>query len=92
MAKINLLPWREEVRQQKQQEFLTSVGLAVLMTAVTLGAVHMHIEGMKDYQNSRNKVLQDEISVIDKKIKEIRDIETQKNKLLTKIDVIQKLG
>jgi type IV pilus assembly protein PilN len=91
MAKINLLPWREERRQQKQQEFLTSVGLAVLMTAVALGAIHMYIEGLKDYQNSRNKILQDEISVIDKKIEEIRDIETQKNKLLTKIDVIQKL-
>ena len=91
MAKINLLPWREELRQQKQQEFLTSIGLAVLLTATILGAVHMYIEGLKDYQISRNKMLQNEISIIDKKIEEIRDIETQKNKLLTKIDVIQKL-
>jgi type IV pilus assembly protein PilN len=91
MAKINLLPWREEQRQQKQQEFLTSVGLAVLLTAVILGAVHMYVEGLKEYQNSRNRMLEKEISIIDKKIKEIRDIETEKNKLLTKIDIIQKL-
>ncbi len=91
MAKINLLPWREELRQLKQQEFLTGIGLAVLLTAALLGAVHMHIEGLKNYQNSRNQMLKKEISVIDKKIEEIRDIETKKNKLLTKIDVIQKL-
>lgn len=91
MAKINLLPWREELRQQKQQEFLTRVGLAVLLTATVLGAVHMYIEGLKDYQTSRNKLLQSEISVIDKKIKEIKEIESKKRKLLTKIDVIQKL-
>ncbi len=91
MAKINLLPWREEQRQQKQQEFLTGVGLAVLLTAAIMGAVHVYIEGLKEYQTSRNKMLQGEISVLDKKIEEIRDIETQKNKLLTKIEVIQDL-
>ncbi len=91
MAKINLLPWREELRQQKQQEFLTGVGLAALLTAAILLAVHMHIESMKAYQNSRNSLLKSEIAVLDKKIKEIKDIESKKNKLLTKIDVIQKL-
>ena len=91
MAKINLLPWREELRQQKQQEFLTGVGLAVVLTAAIMGAAHMYIEGLKEYQTSRNKMLQGEISVLDKKIEEIRDIETQKNKLLTKIEVIQDL-
>ncbi len=91
MAKINLLPWREELRQQKQQEFLTGVGLAALLTAAILFAVHMHIESMRTYQNSRNSLLKSEIAVLDKKIKEIKDIESKKNKLLTKIDVIQKL-
>jgi type IV pilus assembly protein PilN len=36
-------------------------------------------------------VLKNEIAVLDKKIAEIKDIEQKKNKLLTKIDVIQKL-
>ena len=27
MAKINLLPWREELRRQKQTEYLTIVGI-----------------------------------------------------------------
>ena len=27
MARINLLPWREELRQQKKKEFLSLLGL-----------------------------------------------------------------
>ena len=36
-------------------------------------------------------MLQNEITVLDKKIQEIKDIEEKKNKLLTKIELIQKL-
>lgn len=91
MARINLLPWREELRKKKQQDFLAAVGLGLLVTGVIFGAVYMYIEGMKDYQNRRNKILKDEIAILDKKIEEIKEIEEKKNKLLTKIDVIQKL-
>jgi len=91
MAKINLLPWREELRKKKQQDFIAGIGAGIVVTVLLLGFVYMHIEGMKDYQNRRNKMLKDEIVVLDKKIKEIKDIEEKKNRLLTKIDVIQKL-
>jgi type IV pilus assembly protein PilN len=63
----------------------------VLATALILILVYMYIEGLKEYQNHRNQMLKSEIAVLDKKIAEIKDIENKKNKLLTKIDVIQKL-
>lgn len=91
MAKINLLPWREELRKKKQQDFVAGIGAGVLMTILILLLVYMHIEGMKEYQNRRNQMLRDEIAILDKKIKDINDIENKKNLLLTKIDVIQKL-
>jgi type IV pilus assembly protein PilN len=91
MAKINLLPWREELRQQKKKEFLSYLGLAALLTVIAVGLVHLYIEGLKDHQTQRNKVLQDEIAVLDKKIVEVRNIGERKNKLLAKIDVVQKL-
>lgn len=91
MARINLLPWRDELRKLKQQDFVVGVGIAALVTCLILLLVYMQIEGMKDYQRRRNQMLKDEIVVLDKKIKEIKDIESKKNKLLTKIDVIQKL-
>ncbi len=91
MAKINLLPWREELRAQKKQDFINAIGVAVVITAIIFAGVHMYIEGLKAYQEQRNKIIQDEIALLDIKIAKIKTIEEQKNKLLTKIDVIQKL-
>lgn len=91
MAKINLLPWREELRAQKKQDFINAIGAAVLITAVIFGGVHLYIEGLKAHQEQRNKIIQDEIALLDIKITKIKTIEEQKSKLLTKIDLIQKL-
>jgi type IV pilus assembly protein PilN len=91
MVRINLLPWRDELRKKKQKDFVSGIGAGVLVTCFFLVLAYMHIESLKEYQSRRNKMLQDEIVVLDKKIQEIKDIEEKKNKLLTKIDVIQKL-
>lgn len=91
MAKINLLPWREELRKQKQQDFLVGIGISVVITCLILIAVYLYIEGLKEYQQRRNQMLKDQIAMVDRKIREIKDIEEKKNKLLTKIEVIQKL-
>ena len=91
MARINLLPWREELRKQKKQEFLGAIGFSVLMTLTILGLVHFYFEGLKAYQEQRNRMLQTEIAVVDKKIIEIKSIEAKKSKLLAKIELIQKL-
>ena len=91
MAKINLLPWREELRQQQQQTFLISLGAGVVVTCLLFGLVYMHIEGIKEYQGRRNQRLQDEIKKVDKKIKEIKEIEDKKAKLREKITLIENL-
>ena len=36
MAKINLLPWREEIRKQKQHEFVISAAGGALIAAQIL--------------------------------------------------------
>ncbi len=91
MAKINLLPWREELRQQKKQDFAGAIGLSVLVALGVLAGVHFYIEQMIAHQERRNKMLTDEIAVFDEKIAKIKTIEEKKSKLLNKIDVIQKL-
>jgi len=91
MATINLLPWREEQRQQKQHDFVMSIVAAVLVTGFIFFLVYMQIEGMKEYQQRRNQLIQREIKAVDKKIKEIKDIESKKRQLMTKIKVIQTL-
>lgn len=91
MAKINLLPWRDELRKKQQQDFVAGIGAAIVVTVLILILVYMYIEGLKEHQNFRNQMLKNEIAELDKKITEIKDIEDKKNKLLNKIEVIQKL-
>ncbi len=91
MARINLLPWREELRKQKQQQFIVvTAGTAVVAGLLVLLA-HMQFTGLIDKQNQRNQFLNDEIAVLDKKIHKIKDLEKTKTALLARMDIIQQL-
>ena len=57
MAQINLLPWRENLRKQRQREFGVAVGGMAVITVLLLIAGHMHIAGMIEHQNNRNAFL-----------------------------------
>jgi type IV pilus assembly protein PilN len=57
MARINLLPWREELRKEQQRQFLTILGLSAVLMGLILLAVHIQIAGMINNQNSRNDFL-----------------------------------
>ncbi|MDP2903864.1 MAG: PilN domain-containing protein [Methylovulum sp.] len=91
MAKINLLPWRDELRKKKKKDFLNALAFSALVAIVILALIHAYIDGLKSYQEQRNKLLQNEIAILDKKIVSIDSIEEKKRKLLAKIDLIQKL-
>lgn len=91
MAGINLLPWRAERRKQKRQEFFSIAALALLFTVGVLMLIHFRISRMIEYQNQRNQYLQSEVALLDKKIKEIQDLEAKKKRLVAKMEVIQQL-
>ncbi len=91
MARINLLPWREELKQQQQKDFLSAIGASVLTAGALLLFVHMHISGLISNQQERNRYLESEITILDKRIAEIKTLEKLKGKLLARMDVIQSL-
>jgi type IV pilus assembly protein PilN len=91
MARINLLPWRTELRKQRQKEFVAITLAALLSNAALLCFVHYFIGSMIDYQSQRNQYLESEIALLDKKIKEIEELEARKKRLIAKMEVIQRL-
>lgn len=91
MARINLLPWREEQRKQKQYEFFGLIGFAAALAGVVVILMHVYYVQLIDRQNDRNKYLQDEIAVLDKKIKEIQELEKEKQRLLDRMRAIEQL-
>lgn len=91
MAKINLLPWREEKRAEQTRQFVTMLGLSAFMTAAILLLVHVNIAGQISHQEFRNGILDKEIIRLDLALKEIRDLENTKQELLSRMEVIQSL-
>ena len=91
MAKINLLPWREELFKRKQKDFFNGIVLSVLVGIIIMGLLHVYFAGWEAYQEQRNQMLLSEIAELNKKILAINSIEDKKKKLLAKIDLIQKL-
>lgn len=91
MAHINLLPWREELRQERQKEFLMMLAFFAILAAVIGCLIHLYNNQLIDYQNSRNTFLDGKIAVLDKKIEEIKELEKKKERLLARMQAIQEL-
>ncbi len=91
MSQINLLPWREEERQEQTRQFATTTVLALLLTAAGVFFVHTAFNNQIDHQTMRNKMLQDEITRLDESLKQIATLEDTKSKLLARMDIIQSL-
>ena len=68
MAKINLLPWREAQRKEKQQEFFAILGVGAAIAAVVVIVVHIYFSQRIEAQQTRNGYLEDQIGLLDKKI------------------------
>jgi type IV pilus assembly protein PilN len=91
MAKINLLPWRETLRKEKQQEFYTMLGAGAAFAILVVLIIHFQVERMIDGQERRNQFLKNEIVILDERIKEIQKLDATKRALVERMEVIQNL-
>lgn len=91
MAKINLLPWREERRQQQTKEFYVLLGISAVIALLVFGLAFYYFEQSIKYQNQRNQYLTQEIAKLDQQIAEIKRLEAQKASLIARQEVIEQL-
>jgi type IV pilus assembly protein PilN len=91
MPRINLLPWREQERRERKMAFFVALGIAAGVAAVTAFAAYLLLGSMIDDQEARNDRLRGEIKVLDKQIEEINDLEAQKQKFISRMQIIEKL-
>ncbi len=90
-TKINLLPWRAELREQKKKEFLAVLGASAVVGLLVFAVWYLALVGLVDHQKQRNDKIQSEISSLDKKVNEIEDLKKQRADMLDRIKVIQSL-
>jgi type IV pilus assembly protein PilN len=88
---INLLPWREELRQEQKKQFGVLTFLMTFLAAAIVGLIHIQMASKIDYQLSRNKFMSTEIVKLDEEIAEIRDLKKVRRSLVERMEVIQDL-
>lgn len=91
MAHINLLPWREEQREQRQREFYVAIGVAAMFAIACLYLVSYFVDIATQKQTQRNAFLQSEIVKLDSNISEISEMEQVRSRLIARMQVIQEL-
>lgn len=91
MPRINLLPWREELRTQRRNQFFVGLGGAAVAAAAVIGIGHLVMNGIIDSQRERNDLLKAEIAELDKRIEDILELENQKSRLLARMEIIEQL-
>ncbi len=91
MARINLLPWRDELREERRKRFLLALA-GVLVGAV--GAVLIAdraISDAIDRQIARNDYIGKQITVVDERIKQISELRARRQQLVERMRIIQDL-
>ncbi len=90
-VKINLLDWRAELKTVRQQQFFVMLGASALLAIGSIAVVYFGVSSAIDYQRERNRFLEQQIVEMDKKIREIEELEKVKANLLARMKVIEEL-
>ena len=91
MPRINLLPWRTELRQKRKKEFLIALAGSVVVALGTIYLSKLTVQGWTSGQQGRNQILRGEIAELDKQIEEITGLESQRDRLVARMRVITQL-
>ena len=91
MARINLLPWRDELRKEQTRQFASLLAISAVLTAALFLLIHVNIAKMIDHQNVRNNMLTSEITKLEEQLKQIAELESTKTQLLSRMKIIQSL-
>ena len=91
MATINLLPWRAERRRQRERDFYTMLAASAIAAVLAWVAWGWWMDQRISDQENRNGYLSGEIKLLEGKLKEIKDLETTKARLLARKQIIEQL-
>ena len=91
MARVNLLPHREERRKRSRQHFFVLAGGTAVLGALIVVAMHGFYAAKIETQAERNRFMKSEIAKLDKEIAEINKLKDEIAALLARKQVIETL-
>ncbi len=91
MTEINLLPWREKKREQEKKQFIIYLLVGLVSAIITVFLINYYATYLVDMQTQRNQRLKDEITQLEKQIKEISQIRKLRQALIARMNIVQNL-
>jgi type IV pilus assembly protein PilN len=91
MARINLLPWREELRRERQRQFMLSTMMTAVLGIILVFVIGLGFDQRISHQEMRNSIIQNEINNLQRKIVQIEQLERTRDRLLSRKRVIEQL-
>ncbi len=90
-VKINLLPHREAKRKARNSHFNMLLGLSALVGLAILGSCYFYNQNRIEIQDGRNEFMTGENKKLDAQIAEIETLKKEKDQLLARKVVVEKL-
>ncbi len=91
MILINLLPHREERRQQRKRAFFVGIAAAALGGLIVVGLWYSVLQQMTSAQQSRNDFLKAEIARLDAQIRDIANLRAEIDALKARQAAVENL-
>ena len=91
MARINLLPWREELRRERQRQFMISITMTAVLGVVLVFLIGLVFDQRINHQQVRNHTIQQEINLLAIRIERIEELEQTRSRLLSRKRIIEDL-
>ena len=91
IIRVNLLPYREQARQARKQQFFIMCGAMGLLAVIIAFAVFSFFDSRIEAQEEQNRFLKTEITNLDKEIEQIKRLKTQVESLKSRKQVIESL-
>jgi len=91
MTQINLLPWREELRKKRQEEFFISMVIVAIVAIAMMFAIQMYLDGLIAEEQDKKRIVGQKVAELNLITAKIKDIQDQNSTLQSKRNAIQKL-
>ena len=91
MARINLLPWREELRRERQRQFMVSALATAVLGVVLVFLIGVVFDQLIGNQETRNEMLRQEITRLETRITRIEQLEETRDRLISRKRIIEDL-
>ncbi|ARB91930.1 PilN domain-containing protein [Legionella longbeachae] len=91
MTQINLLPWREQKREQEKKLFMVLFFIVIALSIFIVFLINTYASDLVSNQLVRNQMLQDEIAAMNSQLIEIKNLKKTRELFISRMFIVQHL-